>query len=51
LYADRVLARRDSSRASDERVRAEIRAILGAHAQALTTSMMRTAVYGAQERE
>jgi MoxR-vWA-beta-propeller ternary system domain bpX4 len=51
LYADRVLARRDSSRASDERVKAEIRAILGAHAQQLTTSTMRTAIYGAQERE
>ena len=45
LYADRVLARRDVSRLADERVKAEVRAILGAHATELTSSAMRAAVY------
>jgi hypothetical protein len=51
LYADRIIARGDASRLpDDDRVRAEVRAALGAHARELASSALATAVYGA-ERE
>ena len=51
LYADRIIARGDTSRLSDDRVRSEVRAALGAYAQELASATVVSAAYGENERE